>query len=130
MNTKPKPTVLIADDQPDIFRLLQLTLEPVDVQLLEADNADDAWRLAQSGRPSAAILDIMMPGAFDGLEVCRRIKSTKATQHCYVILLTARGQMADVEAGERAGADAYVIKPFSPLELVSLVESALGRTHL
>lgn len=117
--------VLIADDQPEICRLLELTLEPLGVDILSAGDSDTALRLAHEHRPEVAVLDIMMPGSFDGLEVCRRIKNTRSLAHCLVILLTARGQRNDVDAGNAAGADVYMVKPFSPLQLADLVESAL-----
>jgi CheY-like chemotaxis protein len=120
-----KPKVLIADDQPEIARLLYLTLEPLEVELLEAGDSDTALRLAVENAPDVAILDVMMPGNFDGLEVCRRIKGDASLRNCYVVLLTARGQQADLSAGQAAGADAYVVKPFSPLTLINMVEAAL-----
>lgn len=120
-----KPKVLIADDQPEICRLLELTLEPLGVPILSAGDSDTALRLAREHAPQVAVLDIMMPGSCDGLEVCRRIKADTALAHCFVILLTAKGQRDDLEAGRAAGADVYIVKPFSPLQLADLVETAV-----
>jgi DNA-binding response OmpR family regulator len=69
----------------------------------------------------------MMPGSLDGYQVCERIKSDAGLNGTRVILLTARGQKADVERGRKAGADGYLVKPFSPLELIDTVEQSLSR---
>ena len=71
------------------------------------------------------LLDIMMPGKIDGLEVCRMLKNNERTQDIYIVMLTTTGQEQDIEIGHDAGADDYVIKPFSPLELMNKVEEVL-----
>jgi len=72
------------------------------------------------------ILDVMMPGAVDGYQVCKKLKEYINGKIPYVILLTARGQKSDLEEGARVGADNYLIKPFSPLELIDNVNNALS----
>jgi DNA-binding response OmpR family regulator len=111
-------TILIVDDHADIRRLIRMTLEFEDYKIYEAADGDAALSFTATIRPDVILLDVMMPGAIDGLEVCRRIKATPALSGVQVILLSARGQARDREAGLQAGADAYLIKPFSPLQLI------------
>ena len=122
--------ILIVEDQPDIRKLIRMTLEFGDYELHEAENGDDGWRKAQAFRPHVMLLDVMMPGSMDGLQVCAKIKSDPALRDIRIIMLTARGQKTDIEAGMAAGADAYLIKPFSPLELMDRVEQFLSAPDL
>jgi CheY-like chemotaxis protein len=118
-----KRNALIVDDQPDIRKLILMTMESEEFELHEADNGVDALRIAQSLRPSVVLLDVMMPGGLDGYQVCEKIKADaqlKGTTK--VILLTARGQRTDIERGQAVGCDAYLIKPFSPIELLDTVD--------
>lgn len=118
-----KKTVLIVDDHADIRRLIRMTLEFEDYQILEAADGESALQVAATGRPDVVLLDVMMPGEIDGLEVCRRLKANSALAGAQVILLSARGQARDREAGLQAGADAYLVKPFSPLQLIEHMAS-------
>lgn len=118
-----KRNALIVDDQPDIRKLILMTMESEEFELHEADNGVDALRIAQNLRPSVVLLDVMMPGGLDGYQVCEKIKTDaqlKGTTK--VILLTARGQRTDIERGQAVGCDAYLIKPFSPIELLDTVD--------
>ena len=118
-----KRSVLIVDDQPDIRKLIIMTMESEDFTLHETDNGVDALRLAQNLRPAVVLLDVMMPGGLDGYQVCEKIKSDDALKSTTkVILLTARGQRTDVERGQSVGCDAYLVKPFSPIELLDTVD--------
>lgn len=120
--------VLITEDQPDIRKLIRMTLEFEDYELHEADNGADGWRLAQQLKPSIVLLDVMMPGELDGYQVCEKIKKDPALgQKTKVVMLTARGQQSDLQQGQRAGCDAYLTKPFSPLELLELLEKLVGQ---
>jgi CheY-like chemotaxis protein len=92
-----------------------------DVEVYEADNAASALDLIYRIRPKVVLMDIMMPGEMDGLDACRQIKADADLARTVVIMLTARGQQADLDAGKSAGADAYLVKPFSPLELLDMV---------
>lgn len=121
-----KRSALIFDDQVDIRNLLMVTMESEDFDLHEADNGEDAWRVAQNLRPAIVLLDVMMPGALDGYQVCQKIKADATLQSTTkVILLTARGQRTDIERGEAVGCDAYLVKPFSPIELLDTVDRLL-----
>lgn len=123
-----KRHALIVDDQPDIRKLILMTMESEDFQLHEADNGVDALRLAQNLRPAVVLLDVMMPGGLDGYQVCEKIKADEVLrQTTKVILLTARGQRTDIERGQSAGCDAYLVKPFSPIELLDTVDRLVPR---
>ncbi|MDH4392479.1 MAG: response regulator [Aquabacterium sp.] len=114
--------VLIVEDQADIRKLIRMTLEFEPYEIHEAANGTDGLRLAAEVLPDLILLDVMMPGALDGLQVCARVRALSALAGTRVVLLTARGQTQDRDAGQEAGADAYLIKPFSPLQLIETIE--------
>ncbi|WP_078119076.1 response regulator transcription factor [Thiosocius teredinicola] len=115
--------VLIVDDNENLRRLISLTLQGADYELHEADSGDAALQRVSALTPDIVLLDVMMPGSADGYEVCRQIKSNDDLRHAKVIILSARGQKADLDAGREAGADHYLIKPFSPVELLQLLKT-------
>ena len=117
--------LLIVEDQTDIRNLIRATLEFDDFEIHEAEDGRNGLEKFVAVRPAVVLLDVMMPGELDGLQVCQRIKQSPQGRNTIVILLTARGQKADVEIGLKAGADAYLVKPFSPLELIETVEAKL-----
>lgn len=117
--------VLVVEDQPDIRKLIRMTLDFGEFEVHEADNGMSGLLMLAAVRPNIVLLDVMMPGELDGFQVCRRIKDNPDTAPTMVVMLTARGQQADLDAGYAAGADAYLTKPFSPLELIEKVESLL-----
>lgn len=114
--------LLIVDDHAELRTLIKMTLEHSDYQLFETDSGESALQLVAETQPDVIILDVMMPGKIDGIEVCRQIKSNPATAATKVILLSAKGQKKDVQAGDDAGADAYFIKPFSPTSLLEAIQ--------
>ena len=119
--------ILIVDDNRIIRHLLKLTFEDTArFQILEADCGDAALMLTTNEHPDLIILDVMMPGELNGFEVCNIIKSRPDSKDCKVVLLSARCQQSDIEQGREAKADHYVTKPFSPTELLALVESLLS----
>lgn len=115
--------LLIVDDHAELRRMLRIATGYGKYILHEAATGDEAMAVARNEHPSVMLLDIMMPGELNGLQVCERIKQSDDLKDIYVVLLTARGQIEDIEAGRRAGADAYMIKPISPLRLVETIES-------
>lgn len=119
--------ILIIEDHADIRRLIRMTLEFEDHDIHEAVNADEGLEAVRTLRPQLLLLDIMMPGSMDGLDLCRLVKSDPSLGKPWVVLLTARGQSQDIEAGMMAGADAYLLKPFSPLKLIETINH-LGTT--
>jgi DNA-binding response OmpR family regulator len=121
-----KATVLIADDESSMRLLVHATIQSNDYQVVEAADGIEAWTMIQEYKPSLVLLDIQMPGR-NGLEVLKLIKSDSSLKATRVILLTAKALASDVEIGMRAGADLYLTKPFSPLELLTRVDEALNR---
>ncbi|MFO0388001.1 MAG: response regulator transcription factor [bacterium] len=117
--------LLIVEDQPDIRKLISMTLEFSDFEVHEAEDGSSGLQLVERIRPVIVLLDVMMPGELDGIQVCERIKKNPHTAHIKVVLLTARGQKTDLEVGKKAGCDAYLVKPFSPLQLIDTIEQLL-----
>jgi DNA-binding response OmpR family regulator len=120
--------ILIVEDQPDICKLIRMTLEFGDFEIHEANDGETGLNMARAIKPHVMLLDVMMPGLLDGYQVCTRIKQDPELKQIQVVMLTARGQATDLAAGEAAGADAYLVKPFSPLELIERVETMAGLT--
>lgn len=119
--------ILIVEDQADLRKLVRMTLEFGDVEIHEAADGATGLHLARELRPDIVLLDVMMPGELDGYQVCERIKTDPALVGVRVVLLTARGQQTDLDQGRKAGCDAYLVKPFSPLELIDKVEELTAR---
>lgn len=116
------PEVLIADDDEFIRRLVTTTLEDVaGVRLLEARDGREAVELAVRTRPALILLDVAMPG-LDGIEACRRLRAEPATSETPIVMLTAHIGDDDEARAVAAGADRYLTKPFSPLDLLRLVD--------
>jgi CheY-like chemotaxis protein len=115
-------TVLIVDDDPFIRKLVSTTLEDVSrFNLVEAADGQEALEVASTAAPELVLLDIDMPGV-DGYEACRRLRAAPETAEATIVMLTAAaGEEAEGEA-EEAGADLFLTKPFSPLELLRLVD--------
>lgn len=118
--------LLVVEDQADIRSLIRATLEFEEFELHEAEDGVSGLHKACALRPAIMLLDVMMPGELDGIQVCERIKSDNATRSTKVVLLTARGQKSDLDVGKRAGCDAYLVKPFSPLQLIETIEQLLA----
>jgi two-component system, OmpR family, alkaline phosphatase synthesis response regulator PhoP len=119
-------TLLIADDEGGIRTLVRMTLESDTYEILEASDGDAALQLARDRHPDLVLLDVSMPKR-NGLEVCHAIKEDPATSDIAVVMLTARAQESDRRLGEDAGVDAYFTKPFSPVQLMDLVESIYNK---
>lgn len=122
----PLPRILIVEDSDSLRKLVRLTLDMGRYELHEAESGDAAWARLPALQPQLVILDVMMPGTLDGYALCRRIKSDPDLATTRVVLLTARSQQTDLAAGAGAGADAYLVKPFSPLQLIDTVRRQLG----
>ena len=119
--------LLIVDDQPEIRNLLALTLDADNYELHHANNWVTALAMTRAIKPDLILLDVMMPGEFDGLEVCRRIKSDEELRSTTVMIISARSQVADKQKGMESGADDYLTKPFSPLALMEKVGTLLAK---
>ena len=121
-------TVLLAEDDADIRLLVTLRLKKAGHQIRAFGDGPSALAGAREHPPDLAVLDIMMPG-MSGLEVCRELRKDPATAKIPVILLTALAQEADVTAGFAAGADDYIVKPFSPRDFTMRVQAVLARAQ-
>jgi two-component system alkaline phosphatase synthesis response regulator PhoP len=118
--------VLAVDDEEDILELLKFNLSREGYQVLCAESGEQALRLVRSGNPDLIVLDLMLPG-IDGLEVTRRLKNDPDTKNIPIVMLTAKGEEADIVTGLELGADDYITKPFSPRILVARVRAVLRR---
>jgi two-component system response regulator ResD len=123
MDIAPRGSVLVVDDEPTITEVVSRYLERAGYTTHVAADGPGALQVAAEARPDLVVLDLMMPG-MDGLEVLRVLREQ---QQVLVILLTAKGEQADRITGLRLGADDYVVKPFSPAELVARVDAVLRR---
>ena len=117
--------LLIVEDQADLRKLVCMMLEFEGYDLHEAANGAEGLRKAIEVLPDLILLDVMMPGELDGLAVCARVRAEPVLRQTRVVLMSARSQPGDVEVGVRAGADAYLVKPFSPLRLIETIERLL-----
>ncbi len=115
--------VLVVDDEDRIRRLLKMYLERENFRIEEASDGDQALHMALNNNYEVILLDLMMPGK-DGIEVCRELREYKATP---VVMLTAKGEEANRVQGFEVGADDYIVKPFSPREVVLRVKAVLRR---
>ncbi len=112
--------ILIVDDEVHIRLLIEQTLEDLEeqgVEILTAENGEEAIRMILEEKPQIVFLDVMIP-KINGFDVCRTIKQEKCLEGVYIVLLTAKGQEYDRQMGMEAGADAYITKPFNPDELL------------
>jgi len=127
MPRMPGGTVLVVDDDPVIQKLLQVNFEMEGYSVITAGDGEEGLAKAQAERPDAVVLDVMMP-KMDGLEVARRLKGDPDTESIPIILLSAKAQQADIQAGTATGAEDYLTKPFDPLELLQRVGALIDRT--
>ena len=119
-------TILVVDDDPVIQKLLAVNFEMEGYRVVTAGDGEEALAQVASEQPDAVVLDVMMP-KIDGIEVVRRMRADAAAAAIPVLLLSARAQAKDIAEGLDAGADAYMTKPFDPLDLLERVASLIGR---
>ncbi|MFY9578759.1 MAG: response regulator [Gaiellaceae bacterium] len=118
-------TVLVCDNEEILRDLVRASLHGNGYSLIEARDGDEALDAARRVRPDLILLDMMMPGR-TGIEVLEELRRDPELRGIPVVMLTARAQVGDREAAERAGADRFLAKPFSPLELARVVKEFLG----
>ena len=123
-----QPHVLVVEDEPAQREVLAYNLEAEGFDVAKAESGDDALMLVDETPPDVIILDWMLPGV-SGIEICRRLKSNAETRKIPVIMLTARSEEADRVRGLETGADDYVIKPYSVIELMARVRTQLRRVR-
>ncbi|MBT3917025.1 MAG: phosphate regulon transcriptional regulator PhoB [Rhodospirillaceae bacterium] len=118
--------ILIVEDEPPLIEVLRYNLESEGFVTLVATDGEEALLLVEEENPDLVILDWMLP-ELSGIDVCRRLRETKKFKTIPIIMLTARGEESDKISGLDAGADDYVVKPFSPSELIARVRAVLRR---
>ena len=120
--------ILVVEDEPDILDLIAYNLEKKDYEVLKAMTGTQSLEAARTQMPDLMLLDLMLP-ELNGLDVCRLLKADPATQGIPIIIVSARGEEADVIKGLELGADDYVTKPFSPAVLLARTQAALRRKN-
>ncbi len=123
-----QPRVLVVEDEPAQREVLAYNLEAEGFEVAKAETGDEALLLVDEETPDIIVLDWMLPGV-SGIEVCRRMKSRSETRGIPIIMLSARSEEVDRVRGLETGADDYVIKPYSVVELMARVRSQLRRTR-
>lgn len=119
------PVALVVDDAADIRLVVSFTLRKAGFDVYEAPDGESGLATAIEVRPDVVLLDWMMPG-LNGVEVCRALRDTADCGEVAVIMLSANAQESDTEEGFAAGADDYIVKPFSPRDLLGRVEAVLA----
>ncbi len=118
-------SILLADDEESLRTLIHATLDDPGYVIVEASDGDEALAMAREHRPDLMVLDWMMPGK-TGVEVTALLRGEEATRHTPIILLTAKSQQADINAALETGVTSYIVKPFSPIDLLDKVQELLA----
>ncbi len=124
----PKPRILIADDDPDILDVLEITLTEEDYEIVKAHDGEEALNIIRSKPLNLVLVDYNMP-KMNGRQVCSEVKKDLLLSHLPVIMVTGKGELDDKLSGINAGADDYIVKPFEPKELLARVKMCLRRTQ-
>lgn len=121
-----RETILLVEDDEDIQELVRYNLAKEGYRVVPVMSGEDALKALRSNQPDLVVLDLMLPG-LDGLEICRLMKADPKAAHVPVVMLTAKGEEADVVAGLELGAEDYITKPFSPRVLLARIRAVLRR---
>lgn len=119
--------IVLAEDEPQIARLIEFKLKKEGYQVTWKENGEEALKAIKADKPDLILLDVMMP-VMDGYEVLRRLKEDENLKSIPVVMLTARAQERDVVKGIDLGAEDYITKPFHPAELLARVKRILGKS--
>lgn len=128
MNAESRQRVLIVEDDPALIELLKYNLETEGFETSIVEDGDEAMAAMEDEQPNLVILDWMLPNT-SGIEICRQIRQNPASKDVPVIMLTARTEEADRVRGLKTGADDYVVKPFSPKELLARIDAIMRRAY-
>ena len=120
--------ILVVDDEPDILELIQYNLSKAQYDVAGVESGEEALAHIRTTLPDLIVLDLMLPGV-GGLELCKALKRDQRTAAIPIVILTARGEEADIVAGLELGADDYLTKPFSPRVLLARIRAVLRRHH-
>lgn len=113
--------LLLVEDDDSMRELIRLTLEPLRLNVYEAGNVSEAWTLLETQRPDTVLVDVSLERLRDGLELCRQIRQSPEFGAIRVIVVSTASQLEDIERGRAAGADLYLVKPFSPAHLLEII---------
>lgn len=127
MAEEKKYSILVVEDEEAILRMVSYNLESAGYNVLQATDGEEALDIAVSSNPDVILLDWMLP-SLSGLEVCKELREYEATRAVPIIMLTARGEEEDMVKGLNSGADDYIVKPFSPNELMARLNAVLRRS--
>jgi len=125
----PTRTILVVEDEPHIVEVVRDYLAQAGFHVLVARDGETALSLTRREHPALIVLDLMLPGGLDGLDVCRQIRRDSSLVETPIIMLTARVELADRLVGLELGADDYITKPFSPREVVARIKAVLRRVE-
>jgi CheY-like chemotaxis protein len=119
--------ILVADDEPDVLFMTAFTLRQLGgYEVVEARNGQEALDLAVAHTPALLLLDVQMP-RLSGHEICQQVRAHPVLKHTPLILLSAKGQAAEIEKGQAAGANLYLVKPYAPQQLIEEVARLIAR---
>ncbi len=121
-----RDSILVVEDEPRVVRLVSEILKAVDYEVLVAGDGESALEMVSLEQPDLVLLDVLLPGAMDGYEICRRLREFSTVP---VIMLTAKARDTDILSGFNAGADDYLTKPFHAKELLARVKAVLRRSQ-
>lgn len=124
-----KTKIVVIEDEADILEVIEYSLQKEGFEVKSALDGEKGLALAKKEVPDLVLLDLMLPG-LDGIEICRKLKYDSATRSISIIMVTAKGEESDIVLGLGIGADDYVVKPFSPRELMARIKSVLRRGGL
>ncbi|MDP3012613.1 MAG: response regulator [Candidatus Subteraquimicrobiales bacterium] len=119
-----KKKILIADDEPDILRLIKFILEKRGFEVFAASDGERAFRIALDICPDLIVLDVLMPN-LNGVEVCQKLKKNEKTRNIPVVMLSAKSQGSEIKYGLEAGAADYIPKPFNTEDFVKRITSLI-----
>ncbi len=117
----------MVEDRPEIRKLVTMALRSLPYEVIEADSGEAGLKKVVELRPDLVLLDVMMPGHLDGLSVCRAIKGNPELAAIPVVMVSALTQASDLKLAREAGADDYMTKPFSLLELMATIDRLIGK---
>lgn len=121
--------ILVIEDEPSILELLKFNLAKNGYKVIAVESAEEALDIIDKNTPDLIILDLMLPG-MDGLEFCKKAKTSSKTSSISIVMLTAKGEESDIVTGLELGADDYIVKPFSPKVLIARVRNVLRRKSI
>ncbi len=122
-----KKKILIVDDEPDFVEFLSIRLKSCDYDVISAADGESGLKKAQEEKPDLIILDVLMP-TMNGFEMCKRLKENELTKNMPVVMLTALAQERDLAKGLKEGADCFITKPFSAVDLLYEIKTAMKET--